>query len=384
MEFADVDAARRRPWRASATSPTAGSRCRVYLALTLRRPLLLEGEPGVGKTEVARTLARVLAARLIRLQCYEGIDAGQALYEWNYSRQLLYARTLQEGALDPDRKAAELYGPEFLVERPLLARRARGRGGGAAGGRAGPRRRGVRGLPARGAGRRGRDDPGDRHRRRRATPPVVVLTSNRTRELHDALKRRCLYHWIDYPDREREVQIIRLRAPEASEALAESVAELVGAAALARPRQAPRPRRGDRLDAGAGGARHRLRRRRLGRRDARLGGEGPRRPGDRAAGAAGAAGRMMRDGAEPLDRIRDLAEALRAAGVPVGTGRLLGLARRRRGGGARRPLLGRAGDAHLAPRGPGRLPPRLRVGVRPPRPAARRSRSRWPTGAGAP
>jgi MoxR-like ATPase len=199
----------------------------VYLALTLGRPLLLEGEPGVGKTEVARTLARVLGARLIRLQCYEGIDAGQALYEWNYSRQLLYARTLQEGSLDPDRKAAELYGPEFLVERPLLA------------------------AVREGSGAVLLVDELDRADEEfeafllevladaavtipeigtvtASTPPVVVLTSNRTRELHDALKRRCLYHWIDYPDRDREVQIIRLRAPEASQALAESVAELVG------------------------------------------------------------------------------------------------------------------------------------------------------------
>jgi MoxR-like ATPase len=199
----------------------------TYLALTLRRPLLVEGEPGVGKTEIARTLARVLGARLIRLQCYEGIDAGQALYEWDYSRQLLYARTLQEGALDPDRKAAELYGPEFLVERPLLAA--------------------VRA----GSGAVLLVDELDRADEEfeafllevladsavtipeigtvtSDAPPVVVLTSNRTRELHDALKRRCLYHWIDYPDREREVRIIRMRAPEASAALAESVAELVG------------------------------------------------------------------------------------------------------------------------------------------------------------
>jgi MoxR-like ATPase len=199
----------------------------LHLALALRRPLLLEGEPGVGKTEVARTLARVLPARLIRLQCYEGIDAGQALYEWDYARQLLYARTLQEGSLDPDRKAAELYGPEFLVERPLLAAVRAGSGA-------------VLLI-----------DELDRADEEFEAflleiladaavtipeigtvtadePPIVVITSNRTRELHDALKRRCLYHWIDYPTREREVQIIRLRAPEASEALAESVAELVG------------------------------------------------------------------------------------------------------------------------------------------------------------
>jgi MoxR-like ATPase len=198
----------------------------VYLALTLHRPLLLEGEPGVGKTEIARTLARVLDAELIRLQCYEGIDAGQALYEWDYSRQLLYARTIQDGQLDPSRRAAELYGPEFLVERPLL--------------------RAVR------AGSRAvlLVDELDRADEEFEAfllevladsavtipeigtvtadePPIVVLTSNRTRELHDALKRRCLYHWIDYPGLEREIAIIRLRAPEASEGLARSVAEVV-------------------------------------------------------------------------------------------------------------------------------------------------------------
>ena len=198
----------------------------VYLALTLRRPLLLEGEPGVGKTEIARTLARVTGGELIRLQCYEGIDAAQALYEWDYARQLLYARTLQDGGLDPSRRAAELYGPEFLVERPLL--------------------RAVRA----GAGAVLLIDEIDRADEEFEAfllevladsavtipeigtitadePPVVVLTSNRTRELHDALKRRCLYHWIDYPGVERETAIIRLRAPEASEALARSVAEVV-------------------------------------------------------------------------------------------------------------------------------------------------------------
>ncbi len=226
MEFAGVDALQD-ALEAEGYIADRGLAVSVYLALTLRRPLLLEGEPGVGKTEVARTLSRALSARLIRLQCYEGIDAGQALYEWNYSRQLLYARTLQEGALDPDRKAAELYGPEFLVERPLLAA--------------------VRA----GSGAVLLVDELDRADEEfeafllevladaavtipeigtvtATTPPAVVLTSNRTRELHDALKRCCLYHWIDYPDREREVRIIRLRAPEASEALAESVAELVG------------------------------------------------------------------------------------------------------------------------------------------------------------
>ena len=225
MDFADVNQLETALADASYLADR-GLAVSVFLALTLRRPLLLEGEPGVGKTEIARTLARVLGAEMIRLQCYEGIDAGQALYEWDYARQLLYARTLQEGALDPSRRAAELYGPEFLVERPLLR-----------------------------AVRAGADavlliDEIDRADEEfeafllevlsdsavtipeigtitADAPPIVVLTSNRTRELHDALKRRCLYHWIDYPDLEREVAIIRLRAPEASEVLARSVAEVV-------------------------------------------------------------------------------------------------------------------------------------------------------------
>jgi len=225
MGFADVDQLERALADASYLADR-GLAVSVFLALSLRRPLLLEGEPGVGKTEIARTLAQVLDAELIRLQCYEGIDAGQALYEWDYARQLLYARTLQEGTLDPTRRAAELYGPEFLVERPLL--------------------RAVRA----GAGAVLLIDEIDRADEEfeafllevladsavtipeigtitADAPPIVVLTSNRTRELHDALKRRCLYHWIDYPDLDREVAIIRLRAPEASEALARSVAEVV-------------------------------------------------------------------------------------------------------------------------------------------------------------
>ncbi len=225
MAFTDVDQLERALADESYLADR-GLAVSVYLALTLRRPLLLEGEPGVGKTEIARTLARVTGADLIRLQCYEGIDAAQALYEWDYARQLLYARTLQDGGLDPSRRAAELYGPEFLVERPLL--------------------RAVRA----GAAAVLLIDEIDRADEEfeafllevlsdsavtipeigtitADAPPVVVLTSNRTRELHDALKRRCLYHWIDYPDLERETAIIRLRAPEASEALARSVAEVV-------------------------------------------------------------------------------------------------------------------------------------------------------------
>jgi MoxR-like ATPase len=197
----------------------------IFLALRMRRPLLLEGEAGVGKTEVGKTLARLLPARLIRLQCYEGIDAAQALYEWDYSRQLLYARTLQEGEVAAERVAA-LYGPEFLVERPLLA----------------AIRTGVGAVLLIDEVDRA-DDEFDAFLLEVLSdftvtvpeigtiaaeePPAVVITSNRTRELHDALKRRCLYHWIDFPDLEREVEIIRLRAPGVSEALARSVAAAV-------------------------------------------------------------------------------------------------------------------------------------------------------------
>jgi MoxR-like ATPase len=206
--------------------PDRGLATAVYLALAMRRPLLLEGEAGVGKTEVGKTLARIVGAELIRLQCYEGIDSSQALYEWDYARQLLYARALQAGEVEPGERVAELYGADFLVERPLL--------------------RAIRS----GAGAVLLIDELDRADDEfeafllevlsdfsvtvpelgtiaSSEPPAVVITSNRTRELHDALKRRCLYHWIDFPDLEREVAIIRLRAPDVSEPLARSVAEAV-------------------------------------------------------------------------------------------------------------------------------------------------------------
>ena len=196
----------------------------VYLALAMQRPLLLEGEAGVGKTEVGKTLARLLGGELIRLQCYEGIDSAQALYEWDYAKQLLYTRALQAGEVRE--QVSELYGPEFLVERPLL--RAL---------RAGPRAVLLIDEIDRA------DDEFEAFLLEvlsdfsvtvpelgtiaAAEPPVVVMTSNRTRELHDALKRRCLYHWIEFPSLEREVAIVRTRAPEVSEALARSVAEAV-------------------------------------------------------------------------------------------------------------------------------------------------------------
>ena len=193
----------------------------VHVALSLRRPLLLEGEVGVGKTEIAKVLATVLGRDLIRLQCYEGIDTSQALYEWDYSRQLLYIRTLSAEVA-----VTELYGPEFLLERPLL--------------------RAVR------AGDRAvllidevdrADDEFEAFLLEMLSdfqisipeigtitaekPPLVILTSNRTRELHDALKRRCMYHWIDYPPAEREVEIVLMRAPSVSEALARKVVAAV-------------------------------------------------------------------------------------------------------------------------------------------------------------
>ena len=157
--------------RAESYLPDRGLATAVFLAASMGRPLLLEGEAGVGKTEVGKTLARILDADLIRLQCYEGIDASQALYEWDYARQLLYARALQEGEVAVDDRVAELYGPEFLLERPLLRAIRAGLGRGAPRRRARPRRRRVRGLPARGAlglhrhGARAGDDRGRRSRR---------------------------------------------------------------------------------------------------------------------------------------------------------------------------------------------------------------------------
>ncbi len=206
--------------------PDRGLATSIFLALAMGRPLLLEGEAGVGKTEVGKTLARVLGAELIRLQCYEGIDAAQALYEWDYARQLLYLRALQVGEVDPALQVDELYGPQFLLERPLL--RALRAGGGAV-------------LLIDELDRA--DDEFEAFLLEVLSdytvsipeigtiaaeqPPVVVITSNRTRELHDALKRRCLYQWIDFPDLAREVEIVRLRAPGVSEALARGVAAAV-------------------------------------------------------------------------------------------------------------------------------------------------------------
>ncbi len=194
----------------------------LFLALKLEKPLLLEGEAGVGKTEAAKAMARVLPARLIRLQCYEGLDVAHAVYEWNYSRQLLHIRAAQEGTVSEE----ELFGPEFLIRRPLLE--------------AIESEEPVVLLI----------DEIDRADEefeafllevlsdfqitvpeigtiQAARRPVVILTSNRTRELHDALKRRALFHWIDHPSLEREVEIVRLRVPGVPERLALQAAAFV-------------------------------------------------------------------------------------------------------------------------------------------------------------
>jgi len=196
----------------------------IYLAVSLNKPLLLEGEAGVGKTEVAKVLSSLLGRELIRLQCYEGIDASQALYEWNYSKQLIAVRAMQD--VTAEAHVQDLFGPEYLVERPLLA----------------AIRAGSRAVLLVDELDRADDEfeaflleilsefavtiP-EIGRISAEEPPVVIVTSNRTRELHDALKRRCLYHWIDHPALDREIQIIRARAPEVPESLARDVATAV-------------------------------------------------------------------------------------------------------------------------------------------------------------
>jgi MoxR-like ATPase len=201
----------------------------IFLALKLQKPLLLEGEAGVGKTEVAKTLSRMLGCHLIRLQCYEGLDVNTTIYEWNYTRQMLQIRLLEAiGAADSHATMKEIFGPEFLIKRPLLQ-----------------------------AIEESHDQPPvllideiDRADEefeafllellsewqisipeigtiRAAQPPVVIITSNRTREVHDALKRRCLFYWIDYPSLEKEQRIVAARIPAASEKLSQQVVGFV-------------------------------------------------------------------------------------------------------------------------------------------------------------
>jgi len=201
----------------------------LYVALKLQRPLLLEGEAGVGKTEVARALALAFSTKLIRLQCYEGLDISHAVYEWNYPRQLLEIRLMEaSGGVDRHQAARDLFADTFLIRRPLL--QALSADGGAPPvllidelDRADEEFEGYLlelladyqvTIPEIGT-------------IRATTPPVVIITSNRTRELHDALKRRCLYHWIDYPDFEKELAIVTTRVPQAPARLAAQVTSFV-------------------------------------------------------------------------------------------------------------------------------------------------------------
>jgi MoxR-like ATPase len=198
----------------------------LFVSLSLQRPILLEGEVGVGKTEVAKVLASVFGRKLIRLQCYEGIDAFQALYEWDYARQMLHIRALSEHQIADEEAVDKLFGPKFLLERPLLE----------------AVRAGDQAVLLIDEIDRADDEfeafllevlsdfqitiP-EIGTIKAESPPIVVLTSNRTRELHDALKRRCLYHWIGYPPAEREVEIVLVRAPGVSEALTRKVVKAV-------------------------------------------------------------------------------------------------------------------------------------------------------------
>jgi MoxR-like ATPase len=201
----------------------------VFLAMALRRPLLLEGEAGVGKTEVAKVLSRLTGGPLLRLQCYEGIDASQALYEWDYARQLLHLRAAESGGANATGVAeTELYSERFLVRRPLLQAIDHGEGP----------------APVLLIDEVDRADDEfeafllevlsdytvtvpELGKFTAKVPPLVVLTSNRTRDVHDALKRRCLYHWVEHPGFEREVQIVQLKAPGVTTELARQVSAAV-------------------------------------------------------------------------------------------------------------------------------------------------------------
>ena len=203
----------------------------VFLSLRLGRPIFLEGEAGVGKTEIAKAIAAGLGRDLIRLQCYEGLDASSAVYEWNFAAQMVAIRTAEaSGGADRDLLQRELFGPDYLVERPLLQAMRPHPGG----------------APVLLIDELDRtDEPFEAFLLEALSdfqvtipeigtikapePPIVIVTSNRTREVHDALKRRCLYHWVDYPDFDREIAILQSRAPEAAEALSREVVAFVQA-----------------------------------------------------------------------------------------------------------------------------------------------------------
>ncbi|MFM9845258.1 MAG: AAA family ATPase [Dongiaceae bacterium] len=201
----------------------------LYLALSLNRPLFLEGEAGVGKTEIAKVLAATLGRRLVRLQCYEGLDVASAVYEWNYARQMIEIRLAEAmGDSNRDMLGTDIFSERFLIKRPLLQ----------------ALQRDVAGPPVLLIDELDRtDEPFEAYLLevlsdfqitipeigtvKAEEPPIVIVTSNRTREIHDALKRRCFYHWVDYPDAARELEILRVKAPRASDALSQEVVRFV-------------------------------------------------------------------------------------------------------------------------------------------------------------
>ena len=201
----------------------------VFLALRMKRPLFLEGEAGVGKTEIAKVLAATLARKLVRLQCYEGLDVASAVYEWNYSRQMIEIRLAEaEGTRDREAIAQDIFSERFLIRRPILQ----------------ALQGDLAGAPVLLIDELDRtDEPFEAYLLevladfqvtipeigtiKADEPPIVVITSNRTREIHDAVKRRCLYHWVDYPSADRELEILRRKAPGASAALAREVVAFV-------------------------------------------------------------------------------------------------------------------------------------------------------------
>ena len=200
----------------------------VYLSLALNRPLFLEGEAGVGKTEIAKVLAETLGRRLIRLQCYEGLDVASAVYEWNYARQMIEIRLAETGSESRDTVEEEIFSDRFLIKRPLLQALEPNL--------AGPPVLLIDELDR-------TDEPFEAYLLevlsdfqitipeigtvKAAAPPIVVITSNRTREIHDALKRRCFYFWVDYPNAERELEILTVKAPGAAESLSREVVAFV-------------------------------------------------------------------------------------------------------------------------------------------------------------